>query len=54
MPQVLANAPATSNRLVMQLFRLPRDYAQRYFDDIFVHSRAEKDRSDVENHIGHL
>ena len=37
-----------------QLFRPPRDYAQSYFDDIFAHSRAEHDRSDVANHISHL
>jgi hypothetical protein len=53
-PQVLANAPATFNRLVTQLFRPHRAYAQTYFDDIFVHSRAADGRSDVENHIDHL
>ena len=42
MPQVLYNAPATFNRLVTQLFCPHRDYAQKYFDDIFVHSCAEK------------
>ncbi|KAG2995488.1 hypothetical protein PC121_g20849 [Phytophthora cactorum] len=41
MPQGLSNAPATFNRLVTQLFRPHRAYAQTYFDDIFVHSRAE-------------
>ncbi|KAG3117323.1 hypothetical protein PI124_g3389 [Phytophthora idaei] len=41
MPQGLSNAPATFNRLVTQLFRPHRSYAQMYFDDIFVHSRAE-------------
>ena len=35
MPQGLSNAPATYNRLVTQLFRPHRDYAQTYFDDIF-------------------
>ena len=54
MPQGLSNAPATFNRLVTQLFRLHWDYAQTYFDDIFVHSRAEQGRSDVDNHIGHF
>ena len=54
MPQGLSNAPATFNRLVTQLFRPHRGYAQTYFDDIFVHSRAEHDRSDVDNHIDHL
>ena len=52
--QGLSDAPATFNRLVMQLFRPHRDYAQSYFDDIFVHSRAEQGRSDVANHIIHL
>ena len=51
MLQGLSNAPATFNRLVTQLFRPHRDYAQTYFDDIFVHSRAEQGRSDVDNHI---
>ncbi|GMF42704.1 unnamed protein product [Phytophthora fragariaefolia] len=41
MPQGLSNAPATFNRLVTQLFRPHWAYAQTYFDDIFVHSRAE-------------
>eukprot|EP00644_Phytophthora_capsici_P013353 jgi/Phyca11/84527/gw1.29.556.1 len=54
MPQGLSNAPATFNRLVTQLFRPHRAYAQTYFDDIFVHSRAEHGRSDVENHLDHL
>ena len=53
MPQGLYNAPATFNRLVTQLLRPHRGYAQTYFDDIFVHSR-EHGRSDVSNHIGHL
>ncbi|KAG2862418.1 hypothetical protein PC113_g6312 [Phytophthora cactorum] len=46
--------PATFNRLVTQLFRPHRAYAQTYFDDIFVHSRAEHWESDVENHLEHL
>ena len=50
----LSNAPATFNRLATQLFRPHRDYAQTYFDDIFVHGRAEIGRSDVENHIDPL
>ena len=54
MPQGLSNAPATFNSLVTQLFRPHKDHAQTYFDDIFVHNRAELGRSDVENHIGHL
>ena len=54
MPLGLSNALATFNRLVTQLFRPHKDYAQTYFDDIFVHTRAEKGRSDVANHISHL
>ena len=54
MPQGLSNAPATFNRLVTQLFRPHRAYAQTYFDFIFVHSRAKHGKSDVENHIDHL
>ncbi|RAW24126.1 hypothetical protein PC110_g19440, partial [Phytophthora cactorum] len=54
MPQGLSNAPATFNRLVTQLFRPHQAYAQTYFDDIVVHSRAEHGKSDVESHVGHL
>ncbi|GMF53361.1 unnamed protein product [Phytophthora fragariaefolia] len=54
MPQGLSNAPATFNRLVTQLFRPHRAYAQTYFDDIFVHSRAELGKTDMENHVEHL
>ena len=54
MPQGLSNALATFNRLVTQLLRPRRAYAQTYFDDICVHSRAEQGRADVDNHIDHL
>ena len=54
MPQGLSNAPATFNRLVTQLFRPHRAYAQTYFDDIFVHSRALHGKTDVECHLEHL
>ncbi|KAG3147318.1 hypothetical protein PC128_g23813 [Phytophthora cactorum] len=54
MPQGLSNAPATFNRLVTQLFRLLRAYAQTYFDDLFVHSRAEDGKKAMEVHLGHL
>ena len=54
MPQGLLNAPATLNRLVTQLFRPHRGYAQTYFDDIFVHSLAEHGQSDIEIHIVYL
>ncbi|POM81175.1 LOW QUALITY PROTEIN: Hypothetical protein PHPALM_891 [Phytophthora palmivora] len=54
MPQGLSNAPATFNRLVTQLFRPLRTFAQMYFDDIFVHSRAEGDQTAMEVHLKHL
>ncbi|KAF1319763.1 Pol protein, partial [Globisporangium splendens] len=54
MPQGLKNAPATFNRLVMHLLRPHRAYAPSYFDDIFVHSRAEEDLSAVDVHKRHL
>jgi hypothetical protein len=52
--QGLSNAPATFNRLVTQLFRPLWHFVQTYFDDIFVHSRAEDGRTDVEMHLAHL
>ncbi|POM71042.1 LOW QUALITY PROTEIN: Hypothetical protein PHPALM_12442 [Phytophthora palmivora] len=54
MPQGLSNAPATFNRLVTQLFRPLRTFAQTYFDDIFVHSRAEDGQTAMEVHRKHL
>ncbi|KAF1314429.1 Pol protein, partial [Globisporangium splendens] len=54
MPQGLRNAPATFNRLVMHLLRPHRAYAPSYFDDIFVHSRAEEGLSAVDVHKRHL
>ena len=54
MPQGLLNAPATFNRLLTQLFKPHGGYAQTYFDDIFVRSRATNGRSDVDNHTDHL
>ena len=54
MPHGFSNAPATFNRLVTQLFRPHRGYAQTYFDDIFAHSRDMNGRSDVDNHIDHV
>ncbi|KAG3235044.1 hypothetical protein PI124_g19915 [Phytophthora idaei] len=50
----LSNAPATFNRLVTQLFRPLRAYAQTYFDDIFVHSRTGDGKTAMEVHLGHL
>ncbi|KAG3052099.1 hypothetical protein PI124_g22952 [Phytophthora idaei] len=54
MPQGLSNTPATFNRLVTQLFRPLRAYAQTFFDNIFVHSRAEDGKTVMEVHLGHL
>ncbi|KAG2970214.1 hypothetical protein PC120_g26606 [Phytophthora cactorum] len=54
MPQILSKDPATINRLVTQLFRPLRAYAQTYFDDIFVHSRAGDGKTAMEVHLGHL
>ncbi|KAE9194418.1 hypothetical protein PF002_g23607 [Phytophthora fragariae] len=54
MPQGLSNAPATFNRFVTQLFRPMRAFAQTYFDDIFVHSRAEAGQTAMDVHLQHL
>ncbi|OWY99623.1 LOW QUALITY PROTEIN: Retrovirus Polyprotein, partial [Phytophthora megakarya] len=50
----LKNAPATFNRMVSHVLRLLRDFAPSYFDDIFVHSRAEGDLSAMDVHLEHL
>ena len=47
MPQGLKNAPATFNRMVSQVLRSLRDLAPSYFDDIFVHSRADVNLSEA-------
>ncbi|POM76034.1 Pol protein, partial [Phytophthora palmivora] len=54
MPQGLSNSPATFNRLVTQLFRPLRTFAQTYFDGIFVHSRAEDGQTAMEVHLKYL
>ncbi|KAE8878100.1 hypothetical protein PF003_g37831 [Phytophthora fragariae] len=54
MPQGLKNAPATFNRMVSHVLRPLRAFAPSYFDDIFVHSRAEDGLSAVDVHIRHL
>uniref|UniRef100_H3H7S3 Reverse transcriptase domain-containing protein n=1 Tax=Phytophthora ramorum TaxID=164328 RepID=H3H7S3_PHYRM len=54
MTQGLSNAPATFNRLVTQLFRPLRAFTQTYFDDNFVHSRAEEGKTAIEVHLEHL
>ncbi|KAG3196126.1 hypothetical protein PC128_g7912 [Phytophthora cactorum] len=53
-PQGLKNAPATFNRMVSNLLRPFRSFAPSYFDDIFIHSRAEGDKTDIEVHLQHL
>ncbi|KAE9270325.1 hypothetical protein PR003_g30868, partial [Phytophthora rubi] len=54
MPQGLRNAPATFNRMVSHVLRPLRAFAPSYFDDIFVHSRAEDGLSAVDVHLRHL
>ena len=54
MPQGLKNAPATFNRMVTNIFRPLRDFAPSYFDDIFIHSKAKKNETDVKVHLRHL
>ncbi|POM61162.1 Pol protein, partial [Phytophthora palmivora] len=53
-PQGISNAPATFNRLVTQLFRPLRMFAQTYCHDIFVHSRTEDGQTAMEVHLKHL
>jgi len=54
MPQGLKNAPATFNRCVTHLLRPCRDFAPSYFDDIYIHSKATNNLSDIEVHKQHL
>ena len=54
MPQGLKSAPATFNRMAYQVLRHIRGFAPSYFDDIFVHSRAEGNLIDVQVHLRHL
>ncbi|CAI5705846.1 unnamed protein product [Peronospora effusa] len=54
MPQGLKNAPATFNCMVSQVLRPLRNFSPSYFDDIFVHSRAEGNLNDVQVHLQHL
>ncbi|CAI5710852.1 unnamed protein product [Peronospora destructor] len=48
------DAPAPFNRMVSHVLRPLREFAPSFFDDIFVHSRAEGDLSAVEVHLRHL
>jgi hypothetical protein len=54
MPQGLKNAPATFNRCVTHLLRSVREFAPSYFDDVYIHSRAVGDKSEVDMHREHL
>lgn len=54
MPQGLKNAPATFNRCVTHLLRPVRAFAPSYFDDVYIHSRAENGKTDEEMHQLHL
>jgi len=54
MPQGLRNAPATFNRMVQTIMRPLRQFAPGYFDDIFIHSRAQDGRTDLEVHREHI
>ncbi|KAE9243572.1 hypothetical protein PF004_g6070 [Phytophthora fragariae] len=54
MPQGLKNAPATFNRIVSHVLCPLRAFAPSYFDDIFVHSRAEDGLSAIDVHLRHL
>ncbi|POM60615.1 polyprotein [Phytophthora palmivora] len=54
MSQGLSNTPVVFNRLVIQLFRPLRTFAQTYFDDIFIHNRAEGGQTAIEVHPKHL
>lgn len=54
MPQGLRNAPATFNRCVTHLLCPVREFAPSYFDDVFIHSKAEHGKTDVDIHKEHL
>ncbi|OWZ13169.1 reverse transcriptase [Phytophthora megakarya] len=54
MPHGLKNAHASFNRCVTHLLRSVRDFAPSYFDDVYVHSRAVNDKTDIEMHKEHL
>ena len=54
MPQGLSNSRSTFNRCVTNLLRPVQDFAPSYFDDVFVHSRAMRGKTDVEVHRTHV
>ncbi|OWZ06716.1 Retrovirus Polyprotein, partial [Phytophthora megakarya] len=53
MPQGPNNAAATFNRCVTHLLSSVRDFAPSYFDDVYVHSRAVNEKTDIEMHKEH-
>ena len=54
MPQGLKNAPATFNRMVSHILRPFRHFAPSYFDDVFIHSKAQDGKTDLNVHREHL
>ena len=50
---VLKNVTATFNNMVSQVLKPLQDLTPSYFDDIFVHRRAEGNLSDVQAHLRH-
>ena len=54
MPQGLTGAPATFNRVVRTVFRPLLSSVQSYFDDLFVFSKAQPPRSDMDVHREHI
>ena len=54
MPQWLKTAPATFNRVVDHVMLQHRAYAPHYFDNFFVHSRAEDRLIVIKSHKHHL
>ena len=54
MPQRLSNAPDTFNRCVTNPLRSVREFAPSYFDNVFVHSRAMDEQTDLEVYRLHV
>ncbi|KAG2785146.1 hypothetical protein PC129_g18690 [Phytophthora cactorum] len=54
MPKGLKNASTIFNNVVSNLLRPLQSFAPSYFDEIFVHSRAEGCMTDVKVHLQHL
>ncbi|KAG2811932.1 hypothetical protein PC113_g15724 [Phytophthora cactorum] len=51
---VLLAAMSTPSGMLWEWLVMPQGLSNTYFDDIFVHSRAEHGKLDVENHEEHL